>query len=206
MSEPADCTIHIDGGSRGNPGPASFAFVLQPRGAPAIEENGYLGSTTNNIAEYTALVRALERAASLALKRLHVLSDSELLVRQMNGQYRVKNERLLPLYETAKSLVEKFEHVHIQHIPRSQNSRADRLCNQALDRAEKAHPLKVRKAKPSANGSSRADAIRDEAVACLRAAAAAWAQGNGSNPPPEQVWDQLWSIVEEHGVLHSKSR
>src|SRR5438876_1143846 len=79
MNEAGVWTVHIDGGSRGNPGPASYGFVLHPAGMSALEEKGYLGQTTNNFAEYTALIKALERAAAMGARRLHVLSDSELL-------------------------------------------------------------------------------------------------------------------------------
>jgi ribonuclease HI len=209
MSDQDCITIHIDGAARGNPGPASFAYVIAGGGQPTVEENGYLGSTTNNVAEYTALVRALERAAQLGGRRLVIYSDSELLVKQMNGEYRVKNESLRELFEEAKALTRPFDSVVLRHVPRSQNSEADRLCNEALNAALKrpAPAAAVRRpassttvAAPGPNG-SRQDAVREEAVACLRAAAAAWAAGNPNVPSAEQVWDQLWSILEDEGVL-----
>src|SRR5262245_6985324 len=92
-------TIHTDGGSRGNPGPAAFAYTIERPGAPTIEEKGYLGDTTNNIAEYTGLVKALTHAAELGAKQVVLNSDSELLVQQMNGKYKVKNAGILPLFE-----------------------------------------------------------------------------------------------------------
>src|SRR5260370_17584867 len=101
MSDPTVWQVSIDGAARGNPGPAAFAFVIRRGGAPVIEEKGYLGSATNNIAEYTALVRALEHAAKLGARRLLVYSDSELLVKQLNGEYRVNNESLRPLFPEA---------------------------------------------------------------------------------------------------------
>ncbi len=125
--------IHTDGAARGNPGPGAYAFVLERDGQPDIEENGLLGTTTNNQAEYTALVRALERALEMKGQRLHICSDSELLVQQMNGVYKVKNPGLRPLFDQAKELCEQFVAVTIRHVPRAQNSRADRLCNEALD-------------------------------------------------------------------------
>src|SRR5205085_2832370 len=97
------------------------------------EEKGTLGSATNNIAEYTALVRALEHAARLGARRLLVYSDSELLVKQMSGEYRVKNDSLRALFEDAKLLCRDFDQVTIRHVPRAQNADADRLCNEALD-------------------------------------------------------------------------
>src|SRR5437870_5310540 len=97
----ADLVIHIDGAARGNPGPAAYAFVIEQPGAPTIEEAGRLGSATNNIAEYTALVKVLERLAALPAQRLRIYSDSELLVKQMTGEYRVKNEDLKALSDEA---------------------------------------------------------------------------------------------------------
>src|SRR5581483_6175067 len=107
--------INIDGAARGNPGPAAFAFVMR-EGNKLIAENAEcLGRTTNNVAEYTALVRALTRAAEMGLRRLLIYSDSELLVKQMNGVYRVKNADLREFYEEARSLSRKFEQVTIKH-------------------------------------------------------------------------------------------
>src|SRR6516162_7645488 len=122
-------TIHIDGAARGNPGPAAFAYVISRPGEADIEEKGCLGKATNNVAEYTALVRALEHAAQLGGDDVRVRSDSELLVKQMNGEYRVKNLDLRSLYLQAKELTRRFKRVSILHIPRAENSRADDLCN-----------------------------------------------------------------------------
>src|SRR5438874_5503142 len=133
MSNEAVLTIHIDGAARGNPGPAAYAYVITGGGHPLIEEAGCLGSATNNVAEYTALVKALQRASALRGTRLHVNSDSELLVKQMNGEYRVKNEQLRDLFDEAKTLARQFDLVAIRHVPRALNSHADRLCNEVLD-------------------------------------------------------------------------
>src|SRR5262249_4541615 len=135
MSHPPTLRIHTDGASRGNPGAAAYAYVITPDGAAPVEEAGCLGEMTNNQAEYTALVRALEHALELGPHHhLMVHSDSELLVKQMNGQYRVKNEELRGLYEEAQELRKRFTGgVTIRHVRRSQNSRADELCNEALD-------------------------------------------------------------------------
>src|SRR5258708_656989 len=116
--------IHIDGAARGNPGPAAFSFVIAPHGQPAVEESGVLGDKTNNVAEYTALLNALEKAAALSLDRLQIHSDSELLVKQMNGEYRVKNPDLRELYDRAKELIRQFKSVRIQHVRREENKRA----------------------------------------------------------------------------------
>src|SRR5271156_6010612 len=102
MSDTNLLTIHTDGAARGNPGPAAFAFVITRPGQPDDEDSGCLGETTNNIAEYAALVKALERARQLGGRRVVVHSDSELMIKQMRGEYKVKNEGLRALFEQAK--------------------------------------------------------------------------------------------------------
>jgi ribonuclease HI len=197
--------IYTDGAARGNPGPAAYAFVIKREGGPPVVEKGRLGSTTNNVAEYTALVKALERAAQLGADRLVVHSDSELMVEQMNGRYRVKNPDLLALHNQAKKLAAQFEQVVIRHIPRSENSEADRLCNEALDNDESGGRKSAKGAQRSAprRRSPQAAAVREEALECLRSAITFWANGSPNVPKPEDVWDQLWSILEEHGVLRT---
>ena len=194
--------IHIDGASRGNPGPAAIAFVIATPGQPVVEEYATLGDTTNNIAEYTALLRALEKAASLSLERLHIHSDSELLVKQMNGEYRVKNEDLRNLYEEAQGLLRRFRGVQISHVRREQNKRADELCNIALDDGK---PKAAKKPKKKSSGARMTDdAVREDCVVCLEVAKGAWSARDIKAPTAEQVWDQLWSILEENGVLKRK--
>ncbi len=188
-------TINTDGGARGNPGPAAYAYVMVREGGPPIEEAGCLGNLTNNQAEYTALIRALEHAARLGTHHhLVIRSDSELLVKQMNGQYRVKDEGLRPLYEQARRLCEPFASVTIRHVPRAENSWADRLYNEALDGA-------ASRPKTTPPRLGKREAARQEAVARLRAAALAWSAGDPEAPSPEQVWDQLWCILEEQGLV-----
>lgn len=126
-------TINIDGGSRGNPGPAAYGCYLQPEGMPAIELKGKLGRTTNNVAEYHGLIRGLEKAIEIGANDVFIRADSELLVRQMTGVYRVKNDNIIPLYHVAQELIKRLGHVSFQHVYREQNSQADRLCNEALD-------------------------------------------------------------------------
>ena len=127
-------TIHTDGAARGNPGPAAFAYVIARDGAPPIEENGCLGRMTNNQAEYTALVRALEHALRVGAEhRVLVKSDSELMVKQMRGEYRVKNEALRGLFLEASRLVRQLGSVEFRHVKRAHNELADRLVNEALD-------------------------------------------------------------------------
>ncbi|PYV14362.1 MAG: ribonuclease H [Acidobacteria bacterium] len=131
--------IHIDGASRGNPGPAAYGVVAESEdGKPVAAFSKYLGEATNNRAEYQALVAALDFARSNGYRRLLVLSDSELLVRQMRGEYKVKSDGLKPLWERARRAAAAFESWSIRHVPREQNRESDRLANQALDRAEDA--------------------------------------------------------------------
>ncbi len=127
-------TAHIDGAARGNPGPASYGVViLRPDGQPAEQLRKYLGRTTNNVAEYYALIAALDYTAAHGIRKLRVRSDSELLVQQMKGIYKVKSAELRPLHERAKKLAVALEYFHIEHVPREQNRAADALANAALD-------------------------------------------------------------------------
>jgi hypothetical protein len=154
------------------------------------------------VAEYTALLAALEKAVELGVKRLGVFSDSELLVKQMNGEYKVKNEDLKSLYSEASALRRKLDGVTLTHVRREQNKRADELCNIALDGEKKKAPAS---AAPSAPGKPVADdAVRQDGIACLAAAANAWATHGLTTLPPEAVWDQLWFILEEGGVLRKR--
>lgn len=132
--------INIDGAARGNPGPAAIGVVIaDSAGLPLRECGECIGRATNNVAEYSALIRSLELARELGVTSLEVRSDSELMVKQMNGLYRVKNEQLLPLYQAARQACHDFDAVLIVHVPRSRNRRADQLANIALDSA--AHKL-----------------------------------------------------------------
>ncbi|MBN2317376.1 MAG: phosphoribosylglycinamide formyltransferase [Sedimentisphaerales bacterium] len=131
---PDEIIAHIDGGSRGNPGPAAAGFVLTDRdGTPLLAKAFFLGRTTNNVAEYTSVIKALEGAGPLGAKRLSVFSDSELLVKQINGEYKVKSEQIRPLYQEAVHLLDQFKSWSVRHVPREKNKEADRLVNQALD-------------------------------------------------------------------------
>jgi len=200
MSKPAVLYINIDGAARGNPGPAAYAYVIARDDHPLVEEAGCLGSATNNVAEYAALVKALARAAELGGRRLVIRSDSELLVKQMNGVYRVKNEQLRDLFDEARELSKQFDSVAILHVPRADNSHADRLCNEALDGQANLLPAASKAPSRSARKGLREQVVREEAVDCLKAAAGAWSHGDPRAPTPEQVWDQLWSILEENGL------
>lgn len=126
--------IHTDGGSRGNPGPAAAGIHLQDsQGRVLVAQAFYLGETTNNVAEYTGIIKALESAQSLGAEAVELYSDSELLVKQLNGQYAVRSPNLKPLYQDARSLLRQFNYWHVFHVLRDQNVLADRLVNQALD-------------------------------------------------------------------------
>ncbi|HWX55270.1 MAG TPA: ribonuclease HI family protein [Verrucomicrobiae bacterium] len=125
---------NIDGGARGNPGPAAYGVVIRNSEGKVVEElSEYLGLQTNNFAEYSGLLAALDYALREKVARLKVRSDSELLVRQMKGVYKVKNPALQELFARAQSLVRKLEHFSIEHVFREQNREADRLVNAVLD-------------------------------------------------------------------------
>jgi probable phosphoglycerate mutase len=126
---------YSDGASRGNPGPAAMgAVVIDPSGAVKHEISERLGVATNNIAEYRALIAALEAALALGARHVEARMDSELLVRQAIGRYRVKNPGLVPLHNRVVGLRSRFDEVVFRHVPRAQNKRADALANEALDR------------------------------------------------------------------------
>lgn len=135
-SPPDELIAHIDGAARGNPGPASYGVVVESAdGARRAALSRCLGRATNNVAEYEALLAALDYALGQPVRRLLVLSDSELLVRQLQGRYKVKSPDLKPRFERAREMIARLESFRIRHVPRSQNAEADRLANQALDAA-----------------------------------------------------------------------
>ena len=131
------CTIHIDGGARGNPGPAGVGVVIQDTANDKyLHEAGYfLGEATNNVAEYQGLIRGLQVATELGATRILVVSDSELMVKQINGQYRVKAANLKPLYQQAVGLLGRFGKWQMTHTRRENNQLADQLANRAMDAA-----------------------------------------------------------------------
>lgn len=134
----SEVTVYTDGASRGNPGLAGIGLVFFGSDGQEIKRmHRFLGTATNNVAEYTALLTALEQAQTMHVGRLNVFSDSELMVRQMNGEYRVRDEKLIPLYEQARQLASKLNKVTYTHVPRSRNKIADQLANQAIDSREK---------------------------------------------------------------------
>ncbi len=124
----------MDGGARGNPGPAGVGVVLtDDSGAELDRANAYIGETTNNVAEYRAVLLGLDRARSLGVRELEVVNDSELIARQLTGEYRVKNEQLRLLHSQAVQALAEFERWSIRSVPRAKNEVADALVNEAID-------------------------------------------------------------------------
>lgn len=129
--------VFTDGAARGNPGPASWAYVLMKNDKVLYEGKGVLGKTTNNVAEYTAIIKALENANDYGIGSIDVVSDSQLAINQLNRVWKVKKEHLRPLFARVMAMVERFEAVNFIHSPRGTKmiQRADMLANQALDEA-----------------------------------------------------------------------
>lgn len=125
-------TLNVDGASKGNPGHAGIGIYITLKGEVIKEYGAYIGLATNNVAEYQALLKGLELAKELKATEIAVISDSELVVRQMTGVYKVKNETLFPLYQEAQKRIKTFAKYSIQHVLRSQNKEADRLANQGI--------------------------------------------------------------------------
>lgn len=133
-AQPPQATLFADGGSRGNPGrAASGAVLVAPDGSILREVGRFLGVATNNVAEWNALLSGLEAARELGLHSLAVRMDSELVVKQLRGEYRVKHPDLQPLHRRALALLRQFSHVDVQHVPRKQNVLADAVVNRVLD-------------------------------------------------------------------------
>ena len=126
--------VHVDGGARGNPGPAAIAVVVSdPDGQVIDESHETIGRATNNVAEYRALLMGIERARQLGATEIELIGDSELVVKQVRGEYRVKDAGLRPLHSAAQSALGDFAEWTIRHVKREQNAEADALVNQALD-------------------------------------------------------------------------
>jgi ribonuclease HI len=135
VSPGAKLTVNVDGGSRGNPGPAAIAAVVRDADGEVLREKGEtIGRATNNVAEYRALLLGIELAAALGAGELELVGDSELIVRQVKGEYKVKDPALRELHAQAKRALRPFERWSIRHVRREQNAAADRLVNEALDR------------------------------------------------------------------------
>jgi ribonuclease HI len=134
LSAPDAVTVHVDGGARGNPGPAAIGIVISgPDGEVLDEVAERIGVASNNVAEYRALLRGLERAAALGAREVDLINDSELVAKQLTGAYKVKHPAMRPLHAEAMSALRGFDRWTIRSVPRAQNARADALVNQALD-------------------------------------------------------------------------
>jgi ribonuclease HI len=129
--------VNVDGGARGNPGPAAIAAVIStPKGEMIEKRAERIGTATNNVAEYRALLLGLERARALGAREVELIGDSQLVVRQVKGEYKVKDEALRALNEQVRAALEPFERWSIRHVRREENAAADELLNEALDAAE----------------------------------------------------------------------
>ncbi|MGO8816652.1 MAG: ribonuclease HI family protein [Terriglobia bacterium] len=138
MPNTPEIVAHIDGGSRGNPGPAAYGVSIEtPQGQAVTAFGKFIGRTTNNVAEYRGLLAALDFALSQGYPRLRVLTDSELMARQIAGEYKVRSPDLKPLYDQARVMISRLESFSIRHVYREQNREADRLANKAMDDAER---------------------------------------------------------------------
>ncbi len=138
MPNPLEIVANIDGGSRGNPGPAAYGVVIKTaQGKGVAEIAKFIGKATNNFAEYQGLLAVLEYSLSHGYSRLRVLTDSELMAQQIAGGYKVRSPDLKPLHALAQALIARLESFSIQHVYREQNREADRLVNQALDEEER---------------------------------------------------------------------
>src|SRR5277367_2530289 len=177
-------TAFCDGGSRGNPGPAGFGVSIQgAHGETLGELNEFLGKKTNNFAEYSGLLAALNFALEQGHPRLKVVSDSELMVKQIKGQYRVNSPELRPLYDEAKRRIARLEQFRIEHVLRGKNKEADRLANQAMDRGM------GRSQTPAASPSS------------FRAAVKA-VSGTATTPKPLSLPGKSLPGLVKNGVIH----
>ena len=135
--EPKACFIYTDGGARGNPGPAAGAgVIIDADGEVLAEVTDYLGVTTNNVAEYRALILSLQRALDIGCSRVAIKMDSELVVKQLAGAYRVKDAKMVPLHAEARRLLSRFASHSVEHVSRSENRHADKLVNAVLDARE----------------------------------------------------------------------
>src|SRR6266404_2138694 len=150
---------NIDGGSRGNPGPAAYGVIIRDGSGEVVAKlKKYIGRMTNNVAEYYGLIAALDYAESHSVRAIRVESDSELLVKQMRGQYKVKSEDLRPLFERAQKMSKTFDSFRIEHVYREQNREADALANEALDETEGGKPKLPAPAKSASSAKSETSA------------------------------------------------
>jgi len=175
---------NIDGGSRGNPGPASYGVVVRdPRGEIVARLKKYIGRMTNNVAEYYGLIAALDYAQSQGIRQLRIEADSELMVKQMRGQYKVKSPELRPLFERARKMAQSLESFRIDHVYREQNAEADALANEAMDEAEGRTPRPA--ASPAAKSSAAKSTVALPMKSLLSRAPKSAAPSAAKSAPPQ---------------------
>jgi probable phosphoglycerate mutase len=196
-------TAYCDGGSRGNPGPAGYGVFIQDEAGETLGELGeFLGVKTNNVAEYSGLLAALGFALEHGHTHLRVISDSELMVKQMKGQYRVNSPDLKPLYEEAKRRAGRLKKFEMQHVLRGKNKEADRLANEAMDRG-------TGRGAAGRPGSSRVEPVRSEparietmaAASASRPAAASAGRQSKLSPAAAELPREVTGFVK-NGVVH----
>jgi probable phosphoglycerate mutase len=212
----SEVTVYTDGASRGNPGPAAIAFVVQVDGQTISEYGTRIGQATNNTAEYLALIRGLEFVDGLGAKRVHIRSDSELMVRQMRGEYRVKHPDLIPLNEQAQVLARRFAAVTYTHVPRAENAEADRLCNEALDGRSTPIPEIAPtispappspRSRPSTTPPHSKTELRKEAIVeLLGDVRESWLKSGGARPSIEEVSEKIQSILSNQPKRRSSAK
>ena len=192
-------TAHCDGGSRGNPGPSGYGAVIEDaQGRVVARLSEFLGRQTNNYAEYAGLIAVLKWANDNGAKRLRVVSDSELMVKQMKGQYKVKNPGLFPLWEEAKRRAAKLDRFEMRHTLRGGNREADRLANEAMDRGMGKPASQPAVADESAGQSAAAD----ESASQRPEKPAARSAAHRPAPPPAKPARQVLEGYVKGGVVH----
>ncbi len=178
---------NIDGGSRGNPGPAAYGvYIRDPKGEPVARLKKFIGRMTNNVAEYYGLIAALDYVEAQGIRALRIESDSELLVKQMKGLYKVRSPELAPLYERARKMAAALDSFRIDHVYREQNREADALANQAMDEVE-GPDAKPRGSKGSAASAKSAASSTTETRAAATQSSSAPASGAAPQAPPSDI-------------------
>ncbi len=201
-------TVFTDGASRGNPGPAAASFVILHDDVPIVEYAEQIGNRTNNYAEYTAMIRALECCRRMGVSKLRLHSDSELMVKQMRGEYKVKHADIIPLHDRASDLVAAIGRVEFVYVPRKENAAADRLGNAALD--GKPRPLPPLEGFKLSDGDGQPaeedDALVPDAaqIAVLQRAYESWSEGDNGLKPAD-VWAELQKTLVAESRLKSGS-
>jgi ribonuclease HI len=180
---------NIDGGSRGNPGPAAYGvYIRDPKGEPVARLKKYIGRMTNNVAEYYGLIAALDYVEAQGIRALRIESDSELLVKQMKGLYKVRSPELAPLYERARKMASALDSFRIDHVYREQNREADALANQAMDEVE-GPDAKPRGSKASAAAAKpvTAPSTAEPRIAAPQSSSAPASAAPASSAPPSDI-------------------